>query len=56
MSGIKIAVIGGSGVYKVEGIEVVREHSMSTPFGNASSEIIEAKLNGISFYFLPPSF
>ena len=53
MSEIKIAVIGGSGVYKIEGIEVVKEHLVSTPFGNPSSEIIEAKLNGVSFYFLP---
>lgn len=53
MNEIKIAVIGGSGVYKIEGIEVVKEHLVSTPFGNPSSEIIEAKLNGVSFYFLP---
>jgi 5'-methylthioadenosine phosphorylase len=53
MSKIKIGVIGGSGVYKIEGIEVVKEHSVTTPFGNPSSEIIEAKLNGVSFYFLP---
>lgn len=53
MSEIKIAIIGGSGVYKIEGIEVVKEHLVSTPFGNPSSEIIEAKLNGVSFYFLP---
>lgn len=53
MSTIKIAVIGGSGVYKIEGIEVVKEHHVSTPFGNPSSSILEAKLNGVSFYFLP---
>lgn len=53
MSGIKIGIIGGSGVYKIEGIEVVREHKITTPFGDPSSEIIEAKLNGVSFYFIP---
>ena len=53
MSTIKIGVIGGSGVYKIEGIEVVKEHHVTTPFGKPSSEIIEAKLNGASFYFLP---
>lgn len=53
MSQIKIAVIGGSGVYKIDGIEVVQEHQVTTPFGKPSSEIIEAKLNGVSFYFLP---
>jgi len=53
LSGIKIGVIGGSGVYKIEGIEVVKEHLVTTPFGNPSSGIMEAKLNGVSFYFLP---
>lgn len=52
MSGIKIGIIGGSGVYKIDGIEVIKEHQVSTPFGNPSSEIIEAKLNGVTFYFL----
>ncbi|MBY0413733.1 MAG: S-methyl-5'-thioadenosine phosphorylase [Bdellovibrionales bacterium] len=53
MSGIKIGVIGGSGVYKIEGIEVTKEHKVSTPFGAPSSDIIEANLNGTSFYFIP---
>jgi 5'-methylthioadenosine phosphorylase len=53
VSGIKIGIIGGSGVYKIEGIEVVKEHSVNTPFGKPSSEVIEANLNGISFYFIP---
>lgn len=53
MNPIKIGIIGGSGVYKIEGIEVVKEHVVETPFGKPSSEIIEAKLNGNSFYFIP---
>lgn len=53
MSDIKIGVIGGSGVYKIEGIEVVKVHQVSTPFGNPSAGVIEAKLNGVSFFFLP---
>lgn len=53
MNGIKIGIIGGSGVYKIEGIEVIKEHKVSTPFGLPSSEIIEANLNGTSFYFIP---
>ncbi len=53
MSEIKIGVIGGSGVYKIDGIEVVKEHVVNTPFGAPSSAIVEAKLNGASFYFLP---
>ena len=53
MSEIKIGIIGGSGVYKIEGIEVVKVHQVSTPFGSPSAGVIEAKLNGISFFFLP---
>jgi 5'-methylthioadenosine phosphorylase len=53
VSSIKIGVIGGSGVYKIEGIEVVKEHALNTPFGKPSSEVIEANLNGTSFYFIP---
>lgn len=53
MNPIKIGIIGGSGVYKIEGIEVIKEHVIETPFGTPSSEIIEAKLNDHSFYFLP---
>lgn len=53
MSQIKIGIIGGSGVYKIDGVEVVKEHKVSTPFGNPSSEVIEATLNGTSFYFIP---
>lgn len=53
MNPIKIGIIGGSGVYKIEGIEVVKEHKVTTPFGDPSSEIIEAKLGQDSFYFLP---
>jgi 5'-methylthioadenosine phosphorylase len=53
LSAIKIGVIGGSGVYKVEGIEVVKEHVVNTPFGKPSSEVIEANLSGTHFYFIP---
>lgn len=53
MSGIKIGIIGGSGVYKIDGVEVVKEHKVTTPYGSPSSEIIEASLGGNGFYFIP---
>jgi 5'-methylthioadenosine phosphorylase len=53
VSSIKIGVIGGSGVYKIEGVEVIKEHAVNTPFGRPSSDIIEAKINNYSFYFIP---
>jgi 5'-methylthioadenosine phosphorylase len=53
MSNIKIGVIGGSGIYKIDGVEIIKEHVIETPFGKPSSEIIEAKINGTAFYFIP---
>jgi len=52
MSG-KIAVIGGSGVYAIDGIEFVKEHDVSTPFGKPSAPILEAKFKGVDCFFLP---
>jgi 5'-methylthioadenosine phosphorylase len=48
-----IGIIGGSGVYNIEGIEIIKEHEVSTPFGTPSDKIIEAKLNGVKFFFVP---
>lgn len=53
MERVRIGIIGGSGVYKIEGVEIVREHKILTPYGAPSSEIIEAKLQGVAFYFIP---
>jgi len=49
----EIGVIGGSGVYKIEGIEIVKEHEVSTPFGRPSSAVIEAKIKDVTFFFIP---
>lgn len=53
MHNSKIGVIGGSGIYKLDGIEVIKEHKISTPYGMPSSEIIEAKIAGSPFFFIP---
>jgi len=49
----KIGVIGGSGVYDLESIKLIKEHDISTPFGKPSDKIIEAEIDGSIFYFLP---
>jgi len=36
----KIAIIGGSGLYNIEGIKEVRKVSLKTPFGKPSDKII----------------
>ncbi len=50
---IKIAVIGGSGVYDVEGLENIKEVDVDTPFGLPSDSIITGTFNGIKVVFLP---
>jgi 5'-methylthioadenosine phosphorylase len=53
MSSIKVAVIGGSGIYKLDAIKIKNQIKVNTPFGSPSAEIMEAEIDGCSFYFLP---
>jgi 5'-methylthioadenosine phosphorylase len=49
---IKVAIIGGSGIYKLDGVQVQREIKVETPFGHPSADVMECDVNGHSFYFL----
>ena len=49
----KVGIIGGSGLYQIEGIEGVDELSLMTPFGQPSSNLITGKIDGIEVVFLP---
>ena len=49
----KIAVIGGSGLYKMEGLTAVEEVNIETPFGSPSDAIVVGKLEGMGVAFLP---
>ncbi len=46
------AVIGGSGLYDMPGLEDVKKHEISTPFGNPSAPIVEGTLEGKRVAFL----
>jgi len=52
-SRIQLAVIGGSGLYSIEGLEGIKEVKISTPFGNPSDSLIIGKLHGTPIVFLP---
>jgi 5'-methylthioadenosine phosphorylase len=52
-SDIKIGIIGGSGVYNIEGLQNVKEYSITTPFGKPSDNIIVGELEGKKVAFLP---
>ncbi len=49
----EIGIIGGSGIYNMENVEIINEHSIDTPFGDPSSKIVEAKFDEVTFFFLP---
>jgi 5'-methylthioadenosine phosphorylase len=50
---MKLGIIGGSGLYQLEGMEDVREVVLETPFGNPSDAYIHGRLSGVEVYFLP---
>ena len=50
---VKLGVIGGSGVYEMQGVDVVKEHAIETPFGDPSDTIVETSIEDRSVYFLP---
>jgi 5'-methylthioadenosine phosphorylase len=47
-----IGIIGGSGLYEMEGLEAVREERVSTPFGDPSDRYLVGRLAGRSVAFL----
>ena len=53
MSEVKLAIIGGSGVYDIETLTDVEEWQTSTPFGAPSDTIIIGTLSGTRIAFLP---
>ncbi len=48
-----IGIIGGSGLYRMDGLEVVDEVALETPFGPPSDSYIVGNLNGRPVVFLP---
>ena len=53
MSEVEIGVIGGSGLYKMEGLERGEEVRIDTPFGPPSDPFIVGELKGRRIAFLP---
>jgi 5'-methylthioadenosine phosphorylase len=48
-----IGVIGGSGLYEIDGLENAQWVSVSTPWGAPSDEIFTGTLDGVPMAFLP---
>lgn len=48
-----LAIIGGTGLYNIEGLEVVSEQMVETPFGTPSAPVKTLKLGDREILFLP---
>ena len=49
----RVGIIGGSGLYSMEGVRITEERVMDTPFGSPSDAILLGELEGRDVAFLP---
>ena len=52
MEKVSIAIIGGSGLYHMSGLQNAAEHNIDTPFGKPSASIVIGTLEGMRVAFL----
>lgn len=48
-----IGIIGGSGLYEMEGFSQTEERAVETPFGSPSDDLVGGTLGGRAVWFLP---
>ena len=53
MSTWTLGIIGGSGLYALDGLSDVRTETVETPWGTPSAPLTRGRLNGIELVFLP---
>lgn len=53
MREVKIAVIGGTGLYQMDGVEAVEQITVKTPFGSPSDAVTVLRFEGKEVAFLP---
>ena len=53
MNETMIAVIGGSGIYDIDGLEGAEWTAVETPWGTPSDQILTGSLDGVKMAFLP---
>ncbi|HEY5996802.1 MAG TPA: S-methyl-5'-thioadenosine phosphorylase [Candidatus Deferrimicrobiaceae bacterium] len=49
----KLGIIGGSGLYEIDGMKNVREVKVKTPFGEPSDALVTGEIEGTPVAFLP---
>ena len=52
MSDAAIGIIGGSGLYQMDGLDVVEERRVTTPFGDPSDPFVIGEIDGVRVAFL----
>jgi 5'-methylthioadenosine phosphorylase len=52
-SNVTLGIIGGSGLYQMDGIEARVEKTIETPFGSPSDAIVCGEINGTHCAFIP---
>jgi len=53
VSGWVLGVIGGSGLYEIEGLANAYWNKVDTPWGDPSDELLSGELDGLKLVFLP---
>jgi 5'-methylthioadenosine phosphorylase len=53
MAATVIGILGGSGLYEMEGLSGIREIAVNTPFGKPSDRLVRGRLGAAELVFLP---
>ncbi len=48
-----LAIIGGTGIYNIDGLITIEKHDVETPYGKPSAEIVRGVYHGKEILFLP---
>lgn len=48
-----LAIIGGTGIYHIEGLKIIEEVPVATPFGDPSAPVVKARYKDKELLFLP---
>jgi len=53
MSNWTLGIIGGSGLYEIDGLEDRREETLETPWGTPSDALVHGRIGDVKLVFLP---
>ncbi|MCK5795343.1 MAG: S-methyl-5'-thioadenosine phosphorylase, partial [Anaerolineales bacterium] len=48
-----LGIIGGTGLYDVEWLDVIEKRSIKTPFGKPSADLLFGRIGDVDVVFLP---